>query len=396
MTATGTAVDARAAGLTEQGVARLTRILQREIADRRLPGAVAMISRGGRIGYLQAHGRQAPGSDAVMRTDSLFRIFSMTKPITSVAIMMLVEEGRLLLGDPISKYIPEFAELKAGVEKDGKLSLQPLVRPVTVQDLLRHTSGFSYDFVGTGPLAKLYVDAKLHDRSVDNAEFCRRLAALPLLHQPGTHWAYSHSTDVLGRIVEVLHAKPLADVLAETIFGPLGMQDTAFSAPPEKVDRLAQPFATDPDTGNAVQLYDPRGTPKLHSGGGGLVGTALDYARFCQMLAGGGELGHARILGRKTVEFMASDHLGRDVVIDQALGLLPPGHGFGLGFAVRRVTGEASFPGSAGTFYWGGIAGTTFWLDPKEDLWALLMIQAPGQREYYRMLFRNLVYSALA
>jgi CubicO group peptidase (beta-lactamase class C family) len=313
---------------------------------------------------------------------------------------MLVEEGRVLLNDPIAKYMPEFSDLKVAVPADGKLNLEPANRAITVQDLLRHTSGFSYDFISAGEFAKLYANAKLHDRGVDNAEFCRRLAQLPLLHQPGTHWAYGHSTDVVGRLVEVVHRRPLGDVLADTIFAPLGMHDTSFAVPSEKFDRLAQAFPNDPDTGKplqtAVQLYDPRKAPVLHSGGGGLVGSAADYARFCQMLAGGGATGGVRLLGRKTLEFMASDHLSSTMVIDPSLGLLAPGYGFGLGFAVRRVTGEAPFPGSIGSYDWGGVAGTAFWIDPQEDLWALFMIQAPAQREYYRRLYRNLVYAALA
>jgi CubicO group peptidase (beta-lactamase class C family) len=270
------------------------------------------------------------------------------------------------------------------------------VRPTTVQDLLRHTSGLSYDFIATGLLKQVYTDAQLHRRDQTNAEFCRALAALPLLHQPGTHWSYSHATDVLGRLVEAISGKPLGDFLAERILGPLGMADTAFSVPPQHHDRLAEPFAKDPEAGTDVNLYDPRPPARLQSGGGGLLSTAADYVRFLEMLAGRGSLGGARILGRKTLEFMTSNHLAADVAIDQALGLLPPGHGFGLGFAVRTEPGIASVPGSVGTYNWGGIAGTVFWVDPSEDLFALLMIQAPGQREYCRMLFRNLVYAALA
>jgi CubicO group peptidase (beta-lactamase class C family) len=384
-----------ALGLSPSALGRLSGALQAEIARKRLPGAVALIARRGSVGYLQTLGVQAPGTDPPMRTDSIFRIYSMTKPIVSVGIMMLVEKGQLLLSDQLSKYLPEFAEPKVGVEREGRLTLVPAQRPIMVHDLLRHTAGFTYDFVATGELAHVYQQAGLRDPRLTNAEFCRKLASLPLLHQPGTHWAYSHATDVLGRIIEVVSGKSLEEYLTETVLGPLGMADTAFHVPAAKQDRITEPFAVDPEAGTPVKLIDVRRVPAWQSGGGGLVSTALDYGRFCAMLAGGGALGEVRLLARKTVEFMASDHLDAGVVIDPALGLLPPGHGFGLGFAVRRHTGLASFPGTAGTFYWGGIAGTTFWIDPQEELFALLLIQAPGQREYYRMLFRNLVYATL-
>ncbi|MDX2201143.1 MAG: serine hydrolase domain-containing protein [Hyphomicrobiaceae bacterium] len=385
--------DASSAGLTQHGAQRLVRVLEREIADRRLPGAVAMVGRGGRLGVSAALGRQRPDSDAPMRADSIFRIYSMTKPIVSVAVMRLVEEGRVLLGDAIAKYIPVLGDLKVAVQEGDRIArLEPLNRPITVHDLLRHTSGFTYGFVATGEVAQRYQEARLGSPKLGNKDFCEALARLPLLHQPGTHWSYSQSTDVLGCLLEAVHKKTLGEVLKDEVLGPLGMHDTAFAVPEAKAAQVALPLPKDPDTGAAVSLIPTHN----ESGGGGLYGTAPDYARFCQMLANGGALGATPILGRKTVEFMGSDHLAPHVVIDQNLGLLPPAHGFGLGFGVRRVTGVDSFPGTAGSFYWGGIAGTTFWIDPKEDLWALLMIQAPAQREYYRMLFRNLVYSALA
>ena len=386
--------DARAAGLTEAGTARISRVLAREIANKRVPGAVAMVGRGGRVGYFQAHGKLTPEGDAPMTLGSYFRIYSMTKPIVSIAVMMLVEEGRLLISDPIAKYIPELGDLKVGVEENGKpFRLEPLVRPITIQDLLRHTSGLTYGFVATpGEVANRYQAAKLGHPKKDNAEVMKQLGELPLLHQPGTRWSYSQSTDVLGRLLEVVHGKSLGAVLAEVILKPLGMTETMFELPETKLAHLAKPLPNDPDTGAPVLM-----TPtQKESGGGGLYGTVGDYGRFCQMLANGGSLDGTRILSRKMLEFATSDHLTSDMGIDQNLGLLPPGHGFGLGFAVRRATGMASFPGSVGAYHWSGIAGTTFWIDPKEDLWAVLMLQAPAQREYYRLLFRNIVYAALA
>jgi CubicO group peptidase (beta-lactamase class C family) len=264
------AADPAAAGLSAAALGRLTGVLAAEVERNRLPGAVAAIVRRGKLGYFEVVGRQDPASDAPMRADSIFRIFSMTKPIVSLAVMMLVEEGRLLLAHPISKYLPEFAEMEVGVEHDGRFELEPAA-PITVQDLLRHTSGLTYDFVAAGRLKDIYTNATLHRRSQTNAEFCKALAGLPLLHQPGTHWSYSHATDVLGRLIEVVSGSSLEDVLQARILGPLGMSDTAFSVPAGKASRIAEPFAKDPDTGTDVTLYDPREVPKLQSGGGWLV-----------------------------------------------------------------------------------------------------------------------------
>jgi len=300
----------------------------------------------------------------------------------------------LLLTDPLQKYIPEFGQQKVVVEGEAGIEYHDAQRAITIQDLLRHTSGLAYDFVATGPIQKLYLESGLHRRSRTNEEFCQVLAELPLYRQPGESWDYSFSTDVLGRVIEIVCGKPLRDVLLEKILLPLGMFETDFFVPPEKHARIAEPFPADPETGEAANLFDPRKVPEFQSGGGGLMSTAQDYARFVQMLlSGGGTLGEARILGRKTVELMTANHLASDVVIGS--DLLPPGYGFGLGFAVRTEQGLAASPGSIGQFFWGGIAGTTFFADPREELFALSLIQAPAQREYYRMLFRNLVYAAL-
>lgn len=382
-------------GLNADALDRLGGALSREISEGRLPGAVALIAREGRVGYFEAFGKRDPGVGDEMQTDSIFRIFSMTKPIVSVATMQLVEDGRILLADPLSKYIPSFGDAKVGVMRDGELTLEAPHRPITVQDLLRHTSGITYDFVGGGehPVQKMYAAANLARPDQTNAEHADALAALPLLNQPGTCWDYSRSTDVLGRVVEVVTGKTLGVVLHDGILEPLAMKDTAFSVAEKSFDRIAEPLPVDPDTNAPVKLFNARRVAQFESGGGGLMSTAADYARFCAMLAGGGSFGKERILGRKTLELMASDHIGPHV--RRGSDLLPAGHGFGLGFAVRTAPGMTFVPGSSGLFYWGGIAGTTFWVDPKEDLFALLMIQAPGQRDYYRMLFRSLVYAAV-
>jgi CubicO group peptidase (beta-lactamase class C family) len=334
-----------------------------------------------------------------MTADAIFRIYSMTKPIVSVATMMLLEEGRLLLGEPISKYLPEFAKPSVAVEThdaaSGRVSVElvPAEREITLQDLLRHTSGLTYEFRGSGAVHKRYTEAKVFRRDQTNADHAGTLAKMPLLHQPGTHWEYSRSTDVLGRLLEVIAGMPLAEFLAQRILRPLAMVDSGFHVPAAEHHRLAEPFEKDPDTGDAVTLLDVHSPPMFQSGGGGMVSTAHDYARFLHMLLQGGALDGVRLLGRKTVEFMTADHLGP---IPGAETLAGPGYGFGLGFAVRLSDGIAPTLGSAGQYYWGGIAGTTFWVDPREQLIAVLMMQGPGQREYYRALFRNLVYSSLA
>jgi CubicO group peptidase (beta-lactamase class C family) len=328
-----------------------------------------------------------------MAHNSLFRIFSMTKPIVSVGIMMLLEDGHFLLNDPIAKYIPEFANQKVGVENNGQLDLVPLNRAITIQDLMRHTSGITYDHTGNGLVQQLYQQSRLRSRKISNAEHAALVASLPLMCQPGAEWNYSRSTDILGRLIEVITGKTLGAFLTERILAPLQMAETAFHTGEVNADRLAEPFATDPWTGEKVQLFDMLEKPAMESGGGGLVSTTMDYARFCQMLLNGGTLDGVRIIGRKTLQLMAADHLGPGVRIKGTL--LTPGHGFGLGFAVRTQEGMASFAGSPGQFFWSGIGGTFFWIDPKEDLFAVFMSQGPGQREYTRTLVRNLVYAAI-
>jgi CubicO group peptidase (beta-lactamase class C family) len=380
-------------GLSAARLTRLGDVLRGEIDRGRVPGAVALIARRGKLGYFEALGARDPVSAAPMHKDTIFRIYSMTKPIVSVAAMMLWEEGQFLLNDPVAKYLPDFADRQVAVERHGKVELVPAERDITIQDLLRHTSGFTYEFRGTAPVQKMYMEAKLFRRNQSNADHAQTLATLPLMHQPGARWEYSRSTDVVGRLVEVLSGQSLGAFLGERILGPLAMVDTDFHVPPQKHPRLAEPFAKDPESGVAVQLIEVRERPMFESGGGGLVSTAMDYARFLQMLLSGGTLDGKRLLSRKTIEYMTADHLGP---VTGAPDLLIPGYGFGLGFAVRLHAGIAQVPGSVGQYYWGGLAGTTFWVDPAEQLFALMLIQGPGQRDYYRGLFRDMVYAAFA
>jgi CubicO group peptidase (beta-lactamase class C family) len=363
-----------------------------------------MIARGGKCAYRSDVGALRP-SGPPLPPDAIFRIFSMTKPVVSVALMMLVEEGRLFVADPITKFIPEFADTKVGVEKNGRLELVATERAITIQDLLRHTSGLTYAFTGDSAVQRLYKDSDLFApdpanarqfliRDLTTAEFIAALAKLPLIDQPGASWFYSHSTDVIGRVVEIVSGQSLSAFLDERIFRPLGMRDTAFCVPAPDRERMAQPFDRDPETGKPVELIEGKTAPRFESGGGGLFSTMDDYARFATMLYRGGSLGDTHFIGRKTLDYMTSDHLAPHVRNGNPT-LLQPGHRFGLGFAIRREPGMAATVGTVGEYFWGGLAGTLFWVAPGEELIAMMMIQAPGQRDYYRYLFRNLVYAAL-
>lgn len=376
-------------GLSPERTQQLMNVLRREVASGRLPGAVAVIARHGKIALFDAVGTQDPAHAKPMKTDSIFRIYSMTKPVVSVAVMMLMERGQLLLSDPVSRWLPEYANQHVATAH----GLEAVKQAATVQDLLRHTAGLTYEFLGTSSVQQQYDEVKIASRDRRNAEFSETLAALPLMFQPGSVWAYSRATDVLGRLVEVVSGQTLDAFLQQEIFGPLGMVDTGFVVPPKHHHRIAEPFAHDPDGGVSMKVIEPRQTPAMESGGGGLMSTAMDYTRFLQCLRNRGELDGVRLLGPHTVDFMTADHLG-DIPADGTL--LPPGHGFGLGFAVRTQLGLSPMPGSVGLYYWGGIAGTTFFVDPALDMYAMLLIQAPNQRDYYRPLFRNLVYAALA
>ena len=375
-----------AARLNALAVENIKAALNAWIAAGRIPGAVVWVERDGAIGLFEALGAQDPARGIAMRKDSIFRIYSMTKPIVSVALMQLAEQGKVLLRDPVAKYLPEFANATVGIAGAAPKNA------MTVRDLLRHTAGLTYEFHEPSPVRKLYTDAKLYSRGRTNAEHLKALAALPLMHEPGTVWDYSRATDVLGRLVEVLAGASLGAHLEATIFGPLGMRDTGFAVPADQHHRLAEPLAKPPEGVALVPVFDPRVPVPAQNGGGGLMSTAADYARFVRMLANGGQLGGVRLLGRKTVEFMTADHLGP---IPRANALLPSGHGFGLGFAVKTALGEHSEPGSIGSYGWSGAAGTAFFVDPAEHLFAIILTQAPGLLDDVRELFRQAAYAAI-
>lgn len=371
---------------------RLSAAFEAAIAARRLPGAVLYVAQHGETRCFEALGWRDAAAAVPMRRDAIFRIYSMTKPIVSLAALMLVEEGRLMLGDPVARYLPEFGAQQVAVAHGDALRLEPAQRGMTLQDLLRHTSGLTYEFLGRDPVQLRYREVDIASRARSNRDMCRLLATLPLARQPGTAWLYSRSTDVLGAVLEVVSGMSLGELLRERIFEPLGMPDTGFHVPPEQQHRIAEPFAIDPDTGAAVDLIDVRSAPVGESGGGGLVSTAADYARFLQLMLNGGQLDGVRRVSRKTIEWMTADHLGAIAIEGD---LLAPGHGFGLGVAVRTAPGLAPTPGSVGMYHWSGIGGTTFFVDPREELYAMLLAQAPGQRVHYRTLLRNMVYAAL-
>ncbi len=389
---------------------RLSDRIEEGIKKNELPGAVVLIARNGKIVMFDAFGFRDKEAKAPMKTDAIFRIASMTKPIVSVAAMILMEEGKLSLADPVAKYLPEFAETKVSVEKknpDGTvtLGLEPQTHPMTIHDLMRHTSGLTYPpaggVVGANPVKHSYVDMKVMDGNQTTAEMVTKLSKLALLYQPGTHWEYSMSTDVLGRVIEVASGTTLDKFIEERITKPLRMGDTAFEVGPEKKDRGARPQKEGPKNEMPV-IPDVTFKATWKSGGGGMVSTAADYARFLQMFANGGQLDGARIISRKTIDLMTADHLPPDIIMGADMwrfeALEPSarmGQGFGLGFAVRNEQGRNPLPGSPNDYYWGGAYGTYFWHDPREHMYVIFMMQSQTARLQYRWLMRDLVYQAL-
>ena len=375
-------------GLSSERLDRMTQALRADVERGRIPGAVVLVARKGRVAYLQPVGFRDKTASTPMTADAIFRIASMTKPIVTVAALSLYEEGRLLLSDPVSKYISAFKNQTVGLER------APAEREMTIQDLMRHTSGLTYGNRGTTEIYKMYPESSnVSSLTLTMDEFIERLSKAPLLYQPGTRWEYSLSTDVLGRVVEIVAGKPLAEVLAERVYRPLKMTDTTFLVAADKRARLAQPLARHPDTGAEDKLADPTVPRKFDCGGGCAVSTAGDYARFAQMLLDRGVLDGARVLAPKTVELMTADHLGP---ISRGTGASAwPGYTWGLGLAVRQDKGIAPIPGSAGDYYWPGAFATYWWADPKEEMVVVSMMQSPLGR-HYQQIVRTLVYQAIA
>lgn len=407
----GFAADLPTTSPAEVGIGRLDRITKMFKTDteaKRLPGAVVMLARNGRVVYHEAFGLQDPATGAPMQKDSIFRIYSMTKPVTGVAVLMLMEEGKLRLSDSVSKYLPALKNPKVmaeTIDAQGRrvTSTVPANREITIQDLLRHTSGITYGAGGSAAeqamtkaglgLQLAGAEGKPLSARMTDQQMVEELGKLPLMFQPGTSWEYGRSIDVLLALVEVVSGQRGDAFFEDRIFKPLGMVDTVFNIPADKLNRVAQP-GPDPETGVVAKLTDVTQQRIFLGGGEGLLSTAPDYMQFALMLANGGEGNGVRLLSRKTVELMASDHAGP--ALSQGPNFAPgPGYGFGLTVAVRTQPGMSSYPGSVGEYNWGGAAGTAFWIDPKEKLVPIMLIQAPAQRLYYRFAFRDLVYQSI-
>ncbi len=393
------ATDAAQAGFSADRLDHLSQTLDQMLQEKGTPGIVALILRDGQVVYERAFGFRTPAREQGMTTDTIFRIYSMTKPITSVAVMMLWEEGAINLYDPIGMYLPEFNDVRVAVQDESRSSIVETVapnRPITVQDLLRHTAGMTYGIFGAMTAVKQqYLDAELALDTFDGdlQQWVEAVAQIPLEAHPGDRWEYSSATIVLGRLVEVISGQKFGDFLKDRLFDPLDMRDTDFFVPADKHDRMAEGIGLNL-RGHFQELHNVATPPKLEAGDSGLVSTARDYARFAQMMLNGGELNGVRLLSPKTVDFMISDHLGAD--IDKGPLYLPGrGYGFGLGFSVRLAQGIAALPGSPGDYGWGGLAGTLGWIDPRERLVLVLMVQDIPNLYFYRSKFRSLTYAAI-
>ena len=382
---------------------RITEFFNNEIATGKLPGAAILIQQHGKPVYLKCFGVQAVETNAPMTSDTIFAIHSMTKPITSVAAMMLIDAGKLSLADPVSKFIPGFADIKVGVGSataDGTsvLKLVPPDRPVTIMDLLRHTSGITYDYIGGELIDKAYMKSGLFNGKYDNKVFAERIARLPLARQPGTLWRYGHSTDVIGRIIEIVSGQTLYQFEKQHIFDPLGMTSTKYVL--ESADehaRMAEPLPG--DTILKMAEAERRAHPEWESGGGGLVSSLADYARFAQMILNGGELDGKRYLTPAAFKSMTSDHVGPGSGVARDYYYFPgDGFGYGYGFAVRTDPGNAKPPppGSIGELKWDSGSGTYFGVDPHLDMIYILLVQTQNERARITPAFKKLVYDAFA
>ena len=386
-------------GLSSARLARIGEVMQRYVDEGRLGGAVTLVARGGKVAHLQAFGKLDPTTGAAMPTDAIFRVASQTKAVTSVAVMILFEEGKLLLGDPVSKYIPEFKTTTVAVPDKAKkgpgYKIVPAKREITIRDLLTHTAGISY---GYGPAQDLYKAAGIQgwflaDRAEPVGEVIKKLAKLPFDAQPGEKFVYGYNLDILGYLVEIVSGMSLADFVEKRIAKPLGMADTSYFLPEDKTNRLSAVYGIG-KSGKAELVADPKdvcyvkGPRMCYAGGAGLLSTAEDYARFLLMLQSGGEWGGVHILSPMTVQLMTTDHVG------PVYG--SSGNGFGLGFWVTKELGKNGEPGSVGAFGWGGAYHTTYWVDPAEKLVAVFMTQLlPATGSDAHTKFKALVYQSI-
>src|SRR5437660_3784085 len=378
---------------------RIVDYVRNEVTTGKIPGAVLLIQQHGKPVCLESFGVRDPASSQPMTPDTIFRIYSMSKAITSVAAMMLVDDGKLALDDPVSKYIHAFADAKVGVDPSdeaGKhpLKLEPLKRPITIRDLLRHTSGITYGFYGESQVKKLYANPLLYAGDFDNADFADRIAVLPLADQPATRWNYSHSTDVLGRVVEVASGQPLFQFEKQRLFDPLGMSETAYYVADEaKWSRIARSFPV--DRFRVAGIKDPTLSRRWESGGAGLGSTIGDYARFLQMLLNGGELEGKRYLKSETVALMTSDQIGPETgIIHDPFYFPGPTSGFGLGFAVRTSPPpNTNWP--LGEYRWDGAGGSFYFVDPVDEMLGVFMVMSPTQGGRIQLNLKSMIYEAM-
>lgn len=382
-------------GFAQDRLSRIAGSMKEQVNKEMFPGAVTLAARNGKVVHFEAHGYLDQAKTKPMTKDALFRLASMTKPIVTTAAMMLVEQGKLKLNDPITAYLPELKDLKVETPSGDV----PLNRPIMVQDLMRHTAGFVYaGGTKSARIKKMYDELNIEARESDITadDMLKNLGQIPLAHQPGTVWEYSIAVDVLGLLLERVEKKPLDAIVGDMLIKPLGMKDTTWWVSGERMPRMAEAFDSDKEKAWMLKAYrhayDPRGK-SYFKGGAGLVGTASDYLRFAQMILNGGELDGKRYLSRKTVEFMLSQHTVG--MAGSTIGTTGPGYGFGLGFGVRLDEGMGYTPGSRGDAMWAGAWGTSFWIDPKEKLVGILMAQGPSNRIHTRMLFKSLVYGSL-
>lgn len=389
------------ASLSPQKLERITDYFNAEVANAKISGAVVLVRRHGHTAYFKSFGKIDVKTGEPMTPDAIFRLYSMTKPVTCVAAMLLVDDGKLKLDDPVSKYIPSFAGVKVGVETkaengDAVLKLVPPDRPITIEDLMRHSSGITYGFYGKGLVRKTYASVESLADGLDNATFAEKIAQLPLNEQPGTLWDYGHSTDVLARVIEVVSGKSLYQFEKERLFGPLGMKDTSYYvADPAQYHRIAEPIPTDSDFRTGSKR-DPR-VAKREAGTTGLLSTIGDYSRFAQMLLNGGELDGRRYLKPETFAIMTANHIAPATAVQRGAYYFPgDGFGYGLGFGIRTEPGNATPPppGSLGEIKWDGAGGTYFWVDRAQDMFAILMIQSPSERGRIQPALKAMVYDA--
>ncbi len=386
-----------------QKLEKIGEFFKNEVATGKIPGAIVLIEQHGKPVYHEFFGVRDPATKLPMTDDTIFRIFSMTKPITSVAAMMLIDQGKLKLDDPVAKYIPSFGNARVGVEKkadngEKSLELVPLKRPITIQDLMTQTSGITYGFYGDSMVRKAYANARIYDGDFTNAEFAERIARLPLAEQPGTLWDYGHSTDILGRIIEIVSGKSLLQFEKDSLLDPLGMTNTSFYVTdPGKKTLIAMPMTNDHDFRVGFDASADVAM-KWESGGGGMVTSMADWANFSRMILNGGSYAGKQLLSAKAFETMTTDHIGPGSGVERDYFYFPgDGFGFGLGFGVRTDPGNAKPPppGSLGELKWDGASGCYFVVDRKQDMFFVLMEQTPSERQRIQKTVKQLIYEAM-